>query len=132
MPGLVGFTFESQEVHQAQVLLERMRISLVHREESVLDELFIAELTAATRVHPDVIQKQPQASTCDGVSVWMDGEFNNRDELARHKKLDVSSDSELLLARSLTLEIWLQQVYAGRFRDFESPLTCDESMRRTA
>ena len=115
MPGLVGFTFESQEVHQAQVLLERMRISLVHREESVLDELFIAELTAATRVHPDVIQKQPQPSTCDGVSVWMDGEFNNRDELARHKKLDVSSDSELLLARSLTLEIWLQQVMPGVF-----------------
>lgn len=98
MPGLVGFTFDSQEAHDSQVLLRRMRDSIVHREESVLDELVIAERAAATRVHLDVIQKQPQPCICDGVSVWIDGEFNNRDELARRKKLEVSSDGELLLA----------------------------------
>ncbi|MCH7601554.1 MAG: hypothetical protein IIB54_02195 [Planctomycetes bacterium] len=104
MPGLVGFTFDPQncpeasEAHESQVVLRRMRDSIVHREESVLDELVIAERVAATRVHIDVIQKQPQPCISDGVSVWIDGEFNNRDELARRKKLNVSSDAELLLA----------------------------------
>ena len=49
--------------------------------------------------------------------------------LERHLRGENHAD---LICRSLTLEIWLQQVFAGRFRDFKSSITCDDSTRRAA
>ena len=78
MPGLVGFTFNESEAPASRAVLIRMRDSIVHRDDSILDELVIAERAAATRVHIDVIQKLPQPFNRDGVSVWIDGEFQPR------------------------------------------------------
>lgn len=83
MPGLVGFTCGGLPPEEARRPLERMRALLSHAESRHHDELFCDGRVCATRTHTNIIQKGPQPHSAGGVHVWLDGEFYNREELAR-------------------------------------------------
>lgn len=83
MPGLAGFTLGNYAPADATASLARMRALLAHGESRRADELFCDGRVCATRTHTDIIQPGPQPHTAGGVRVWLDGEFYNREELAR-------------------------------------------------
>ncbi len=80
MPGLIGFTKSSVQVHNPAAVARAMQDALVHRPYHRKDTLFEDSMICAARVHLDTVRDGPQPCSCDGISVWLDGEFYNRDD----------------------------------------------------
>jgi asparagine synthase (glutamine-hydrolysing) len=83
MPGLAGFTCGHLPPDAARRALAGMRALLSHGESRRLDELFCDGRVCATRSHTNITQPQPQPHSEGETHVWLDGEFFNREELAR-------------------------------------------------
>ncbi|MDT5271969.1 MAG: hypothetical protein QOH49_4155 [Acidobacteriota bacterium] len=100
MPGLAGFTLGTYEPAEAVASLARMRSLLAHGESRSEDELFCDGRVCATRTHTGIVQREPQPHAEGGVRVWLDGEFYNREELARTLGggEEFASDAALLAA----------------------------------
>jgi asparagine synthase (glutamine-hydrolysing) len=82
MPGLVGFTKGGISSSQASAAITRMQDLLAYGAATHKDPIFSDPRLCATRSDSKIIQKQDQPFEQDGVSVWLDGEFSNRTELA--------------------------------------------------
>lgn len=98
MPGVVGFTCGKLPPVATRAALGRMRGLLSHGESQHLDELFCDGRVCATRSHTDLVQRRPQPHTENGIHVWLDGEFYNREELGRVAGAQLEDDPALLLA----------------------------------
>jgi asparagine synthase (glutamine-hydrolysing) len=96
MPGLAGFASGRLDVSVATGVLKRMQESLVHDEGYVRASLFTKDRISATAVDNRVRKNLLQPYGDRGVYVWLDGEFYNREELARSASCTVASDAELL------------------------------------
>ncbi|MHB8840631.1 MAG: asparagine synthase-related protein [Candidatus Aquicultor sp.] len=90
MPGIVGFVTEPIADKQAQATIKEMQDLITHHDFYRQDDLFNDGWVYATRSHTDIIQKQPQPYYECGIYVWLDGEFYNQDQLAKH--LDSTTD----------------------------------------
>lgn len=101
MPGLAGFTLGAHEPADARVALARMRSLLAHGESQHADELFCDRRVCATRTHTGIIQPEPQPHTSSGVSVWLDGEFYNREEIERTHVEGAAHTSDAALLAAL-------------------------------
>lgn len=104
MPGLVGFAISSRkqinpigQVDPKQVLC-KMQDLITHEDFYKRDELFYDGHIGATRSHINIIQKEPQPYQHDGIYVWLDGEFYNREEISRQHRITAKTDLELLHA----------------------------------
>jgi asparagine synthase (glutamine-hydrolysing) len=86
---------DSSEGRQVAV---RMRDLMTHHANYVTDTVFCSEHICATRCHTDVLQKEPQPCVRNGVAVWLDGEFYNRQEVASQLGLPAETDAHLLHA----------------------------------
>ncbi|MGK5092125.1 asparagine synthase-related protein [Deltaproteobacteria bacterium TL4] len=78
----------------------------------VQDPLFHDTQIAATRVHTDTIQLEPQPYEAEGLAVWLDGEFYNQTELQRTYQVSGNRDPVLLaqlIRRDPSLE-FLKQI----------------------
>lgn len=93
MPGLVGFTCAGSAEADRNAL-RAMRDLITHRTFYATDELFHDGEVAASRAHIDVIQRDPQPLRRDGIAVWLDGEFHNRDALGLPS--GIGNDAEAL------------------------------------
>ncbi len=104
MPGIVGFTRASSSPVDAASVLRGMQDLITRGSCYSRDELFCDEAVCATRSHINVLQLGTQPYRADGVLVWLDGEFLNRQELGREEGLTARSDSELLVRLYLKSE----------------------------
>jgi len=98
MPGIAGFTVGDKKTVDARNALADMRELMIHKDWYVCDPLFVDGSVCATRCHTDVLQKAEQPFTVEGVSVWMDGEFYNREDVATQHGVVVGTDPQLLHA----------------------------------
>ncbi|UCE77323.1 MAG: hypothetical protein JSU62_03730, partial [Gammaproteobacteria bacterium] len=73
-----------------------MRELMLHKGDYICDALFFDGSVCATRCHTGVLQPAEQPFTRNGVSVWLDGEFYNRDDVATQQGVAAATDSELL------------------------------------
>lgn len=98
MPGIVGFTIGSAVENDPQQILRKMQ-SLIHYQAFYIrDELFCDRNICATRSHTNIVQKQPQPYSDSGMSIWLDGEFYNQDDLTKHSLSEAPSDPAILLS----------------------------------
>ncbi len=81
MPGLVGFTHTDETAEIAHKTLQSMSGLMRHHETLVQDPLFTDPCMGGTRVHAGIIQNDSQPLEDQGVYVWLDGDFRNRDAL---------------------------------------------------
>jgi asparagine synthase (glutamine-hydrolysing) len=79
MPGLVGFTTPLVTTNKPEAIIRAMRDSLVHRPFHCRDTIFEDSCICASRVHLDTVRDGPEHCTGAGISVWLDGEFYNKD-----------------------------------------------------
>jgi asparagine synthase (glutamine-hydrolysing) len=98
MPGLVGFTLSDALPNNAQSTLMAMRELTLHRDFYNVDDCFIDESIAGTRSHTQTLQPEAQPYCQDNIYVWLDGEFYERESLAKHADYPVKTDPEILLA----------------------------------
>lgn len=84
MPGIVGFITEPIVGQQAHTTLKTMQDLITHHDFYRQDELFNDGWVCATRSHVNIVQKQAQPYFECGIYVWLDGEFYNQDQLAKH------------------------------------------------
>jgi asparagine synthase (glutamine-hydrolysing) len=96
MPGIAGFTVTDRAQGDECQVLVKMRDLMTHHDSYVLDALFFDKWVCATRCHTNVLQKEAQPLTRNEVSVWMDGEFYNRDEVAKEQGIEAVTDPQLL------------------------------------
>lgn len=102
MARLVGFT--NNDDPQS---LYNMRELLIHRDFYVKDDIFCDSNVCASRVHKNILQRYKQPVIENQVCIWIEGEFYN---------LKGSTNHAEVIARYFTLEVWLQQVFEGRYR----------------
>lgn len=98
MPGLVGFTLSDALRDNAKLTLVAMRELTLHREFYQVDDCFIDEKIAGTRVHTSILQPEAQPYHHNNIYVWLDGEFYDRDKLISQIDYPVKTDPEILLA----------------------------------
>ncbi|HEU4593786.1 MAG TPA: asparagine synthase-related protein [Pyrinomonadaceae bacterium] len=103
MPGLAGFTNADAPPEASLGALKRMRELLAHGESRHQDRLFSDGRLYATRSHTSITQPAPQPFEKEGVRVWLDGEFYNREELERlldapARGAETPADASLLAA----------------------------------
>ena len=79
MPGLVGFTTPLVTTNKPEAIIRAMRDSLVHRPFHCRDTIFEDSCICASRVHLDTVRDGPQPCSGDGLFVWLDGEFFNKE-----------------------------------------------------
>jgi len=96
MPGLVGFSKKHMDGIKAKSVLQKMQNLITHYNFYAKDDLFYDDFISATRVHTNIIQKQPQPYCENGVYVWLDGEFYNKGELKAKYGITADTDPELL------------------------------------
>ncbi|MEW6380569.1 MAG: asparagine synthase-related protein [bacterium] len=103
MPGLVGFAI----LHSKRMMnpigqvdpkkvLYKMQDLITHEDFYKRDELFYDGYLGATRSHINIIQKESQPYCRDGIYIWLDGEFYNREEISRRHRITAKTDLELL------------------------------------
>jgi asparagine synthase (glutamine-hydrolysing) len=73
-----------------------MRDMTIRTGEEQHDPLFVHEAVCCTRCHIGVIQVTEQPFSAEGVHIWLDGEFYNRDHLCGAGDAAGISDAELL------------------------------------
>lgn len=98
MPGIMGFTACDGSQYESLVALRNMRQLLTHQEFYVQDKLYTDGRIWATRVHNNSVQTKPQPHEANNVSVWLEGEIYNRDEVCHIYGVEAASDLELLAA----------------------------------
>lgn len=98
MPGLVGFTLSDQLRDNAKSTLVEMRELTIHRDFYQVDDCFVDEKLAGTRVHTSILQPAAQPYHHNNIYVWLDGEFYDRDKLISQVDYEVKTDPEILLA----------------------------------
>jgi len=81
---------------RAKRTLLRMQDLITYEASYVRDDLFIDPFVCATRSHTNIIQRRPQPHRRDGVCIWLDGEFCNRQELASRCEAATDDDLEIL------------------------------------
>ncbi|MFP4009926.1 MAG: hypothetical protein ACLFV6_18290, partial [Spirulinaceae cyanobacterium] len=98
MPGLVGFTLSEKLRDNAKSTLVAMRELTIHRDFYQVDDCFVDDKIAGTRVHTSILQPATQPYCHNNIYVWLDGEFYDRDKLISHIDYPVKTDPEILLA----------------------------------
>lgn len=96
MAGLFGFS-STNLGHNPEGVLSAAA-GLMHHGPQCIDELFVAPIVSSVFVHRGTGPVMPQHTRDAGVFVWLDGEFYNREALARQFDLFEERDCSLLLA----------------------------------
>jgi asparagine synthase (glutamine-hydrolysing) len=97
VPGLIGFTLEHKLFNDPQIILSNMQKLISHNERNQSDKLFIDSNLCSTRVHLNIIQRNPQPYSLDGIYIWIDGEFYNQSELVRNYNISKYDDDPSIL-----------------------------------
>ena len=73
-----------------------MQDLITHDDFYARDELFYDGYVCATRSHTNITQRDPQPYHKNGIYVWLDGEFSNRNEISSQIQGAANSDPEIL------------------------------------
>ncbi|MDR0792565.1 MAG: hypothetical protein LBE82_04600 [Chitinophagaceae bacterium] len=84
MPGLFGYT-KNTHCNDESIVIEMRRL-FTHNSFHIADEIFSNDDIAASRVHINVIQKEKQPHTQNGIYIWLDGEFYNQPDLLKNSE----------------------------------------------
>jgi len=99
MPGIAGFaTTRAFATGHTRKILKDVQALLTHDSRYLLDALTCSSQVCGTRVHAGVLQPAPQPYSHSGLSIWLDGEFYNREEIAQEFGIQVDTDLALLVA----------------------------------
>jgi asparagine synthase (glutamine-hydrolysing) len=101
MPGLIGFTKSSLQVHNPAAVALAMQDSLIHRPCHCIDDLFDDPCICASRVYLDTVRDGPQPCGSADVFVWFDGEFYNQDDFGVSARSDIQRLLEQYHLRTL-------------------------------
>lgn len=101
MPGIVGFTSGDWSPAETAGALPAMVRLLTHTDFCSQDPPYRDERLSASRVHIGIFQTDPQPYQQDDVCVWLDGEFNNRQELAGSLGVDTGAPDSALLLKAI-------------------------------
>ena len=96
MPGLAGFVPTGAGLERG--VLQDMQSALIHHGRHRKGPLFSTPQVCATCVHTGIRKDGDAFHTESGLSVWLDGEFYNREEIARRLGVEADTDPALLLA----------------------------------
>jgi asparagine synthase (glutamine-hydrolysing) len=94
MPGIMGFTKSSPEGGDGKGILRKMQDLMAHEDFYAKDDLACLGSVCGSRVHNNTVQKDPQPYERDGIYVWLDGEFFNREEVASQHHVAANTDIE--------------------------------------
>jgi asparagine synthase (glutamine-hydrolysing) len=112
MPGLIGFTRCAGDHNNLVPHLKSMQDLVTYRDFQVQDPLFFDDIACATRVHVNVINKEPQPYCKNNIYIWLDGEIYNIAELRSLNNLASTTVPELMLDLFQTNRDWhfLEQI----------------------